>query len=446
MTSQAAATPIDKLMPILEEFPARTTAWTAVFVLALLYGLAFVDRQIMVLFVAPMRHDLHISDFQVSLLLGFSFALLYAIGGLPLGHAADKFPRRWVIFFGVLVWSLAAMACGLAHGYGQLFGARVLVGLGEAALAPAAYSILSDMFPRKQLTFALGVFAVGSIVGMSVSLMLVGAMLRYFEGGMTLPLIGHLHSWQAAFVVTGAPGLPLAFLIFAIPEPRRRGAGLGGDGSWSAVIRFVCTRPTFFACQVIGFGCILTVTYAQSWVPTFLSRTYAWPMARAAFALAIFGLATNSFSLLFSGRTVDILQRRGATDAHFRYYRVAACVLILAGGSAFWAPQPWLYFTLAAIAVIPMNMQAVGASAIQIVTPAEIRGRVTALYLMTVSLFAQTMGPATVAFFTDYVFHRDRAINMSLSLTCLVYAPIALVAFAVGLKPMRAAVAHAGPE
>jgi MFS family permease len=446
MTSLAADTPSDELISIMEEYPARSTAWAAVFVLALLYGLAFLDRQIIVLLVAPIRHDLGISDFQVGLLQGLSFALFYAIGGLPLGYAADKFPRRWVIFFGVLVWSLAAIACGLVNGYHQLFAARILVGLGEAALAPAAYSILSDMFPRKQLTFALGVFALGSIVGMTLSLMIGAAMLRSFEGGLTLPLIGHLHSWQAAFVATGTPGLLLAFLIFAIPEPRRRGLGLGGDASWSAVFRFLRARPAFFACHLIGFSCILTTTYAQLWTPTFLARTYDWPMAQIAVALAVFGFATNSFSLLFSGRTVDALQRRGMSDAHFRYYCVATCVLIVAGGSAFWAAQPWLYFTLAAIAAIPMNMQAVGASAVQIVTPVEIRGRVTALYLMTTALFAQTMGPATVGFLTDYVFHRDTAINMSLSLTTLLYAPIALIAFAVGLKPMRDAVARAGAE
>ena len=398
----------------------------------------------MALLVAPIRHDLGISDFQISLLQGFSFALLYSIGGLPLGYAVDKYSRRLVIFFGVLVWSLAAMACGLAHGYGQLLVARILVGLGEAALAPAAFSILSDMFPRKQLTFALGVFAVGSIVGLSVSLLVSAAVLKSFADGVTLPLVGHLHSWQAAFVITGAPGVLAAFLIFTIPEPQRRGAGLGGDGSWADVFKFIRSRRKFFTCHIIGFACILTITYAQIWTPTFMARTYGWAMAQTALAFAAFSLATNAFSLLFSGRTVDILQRRGVTDAHFRYYCFATCVLIVAGASSYWAPHPWLFFALAAFAYVPMNMQAVGASAIQVVTPAVIRGRVSALYLMVCGLFAQTMGPATVAFFTDYVFRRDSAINMSLSATCLLYAPIALIAFFVGLRPMRDAVARFG--
>ncbi|HEX7781716.1 MAG TPA: MFS transporter [Sphingobium sp.] len=445
MTSLAVDLHDNPLDQATDQFPSRSVAWAAVAVLATLNGFAFLDRQIISLLVAPMRQDLGISDLQISLLQGFSFALLYAIGGLPLGYAADKYSRRLVVFFGVLIWSLAAMACGLAQSYGQLLAARILVGLGEAALAPAAFSILSDMFPRKRLTFALGVYGLGSIIGMSVSLLVSAAILQLFADGVTLPLLGHLHSWQAAFVMTGAPGVIAAFLIFTIPEPRRHGSSLG-DGTWADVFTFIRARRTFFTCHIVGFTCILTITYAQIWTPTFIARTYGWPMAQTALALAAFSLATNAFSLLFSGRTVDILQRRGVTDAHFRYYCVAACVLIVAGGSSYWAPQPWLFFVLAAIAYVPMNMQAVGASAIQVVTPAGIRGRVSALYLMVCGLFAQTMGPTTVAFFTDYVFHRDTAINMSLSATCLLYAPIALVAFLIGLKPMRDAVARFGKE
>jgi MFS family permease len=442
MTSLAVDRHSDHLDQDMDQFPARAVAWTAVAVLAVLNGFAFLDRQIIALLVAPMRQDLGISDLQISLLQGFSFALLYAVGGLPLGYAADKYSRRLVIFFGVLTWSLAAMACGLSQSYGQLLVARIFVGFGEAALAPAAFSILSDMFPRKRLTFALGVYALGSILGLSVSLVVSAAVLHAFADGMTLPVIGHLHSWQAAFVITGAPGVLAAFLIFTIPEPRRHGSSLGGDRSWADVFKFINARRAFFACHIVGFTCILTITYSQSWTPTFMARTYGWAMAQTALALAGFTLATNAFSLLFSGRTVDILQRRGVSDAHFRYYCFATCVLIVAGGSCFWAPYPWLYFVLAAFAAVPMNMQAVGASAIQVVTPAGIRGRVSALYLMVCGLFAQSMGPTTVAFFTEYVFRKDTAINMSLSATCLLYAPIALIAFLIGLKPMREAVAR----
>jgi MFS family permease len=416
-------------------------AWGAVFVLAALYGLAFVDRQIISLLVAPIRHDLGISDFQVSLLQGFSFALLYSLGGLPLGLAADRLPRRWVIFGGVFVWALAATACGLVQGYGQLLAARVLVGMGEAALAPAAYSILSDMFAPKRLTFALSVYAVGATVGSSMSLVWGAAALRWFADGLTLPILGHLKSWQAAFVATGAPGLAIAFLIFAIPEPSRHRANLANEGSWSDMFRFMRSRGGFFACHILGFACILTLAYAQlSWAPTFVARTYGWPMTKVALVLAGFSFVTGAASLLFSGRVVDALQRKGLTDAHFRFYVFATPLLIVSGVSAFWAPTPWLFFVIIAFAAVTTNMAAVAASAIQIVTPPMFRGRVSALYLMVCSLAAMTLGPSTVALFTDKVFHSDAAIRGSLSATYLIYAPIALLAFALGLKPMRRAV------
>jgi MFS family permease len=425
--------------------PTRTAAWTAVFVLAVLYGLAFVDRQIISLLVAPIRQDLGISDFQISLLQGFSFALLYALGGLPLGFAADRWPRRWVIFGGVFIWALAATACGLVHGFGQLLAARVLVGMGEAALAPAAYSILADMFPARRLTFALAVYAVGASAGSSMSLVWGAAAIHWFEHGLTLPLVGHLRSWQAAFVVTGAPGLLVAFLIFAIPEPKRAHRRAMGDGSWSEMFGFMGGRWRFFACHITGFACILTLAYASLyWGPTFLARHYGWPITQVALVLAGFNFVTGSFGLMLGGRVVDALQHRGLTDAHFRYYAVATGLLIFIGAGAFWAPWPWLYFVLAGLAAIPMNMAAVGASGIQIVTPPALRGRVSALYLMISSLMAMTLGPSTVAFFTDSVFHRDAAIGASMSATVLIYAPIALLAFTLGLGPMRSAVARAG--
>jgi MFS family permease len=425
--------------------PGPVAAWTAVFVLALLYGLAFVDRQIISLLVAPIRHDLNISDSQIGLLQGFSFALLYSIGGLPLGFAADRLPRRWVIFGGVFVWALAATACGLVHGFGALLACRVLVGVGEAALAPAAYSILSDMFPPQRLTFALSFYAVGALAGSSTSLFVGAAATHWFANGLTLPIFGHLHAWQAAFVATGAPGLLIAFSIFAIPEPPR-GLGHAQDqSSWADMFRFMRSRGAFFTCQIIGFACILTLAYAQLyWGPSFLMRTYGWPVTEVGLVLAIFSFITGAVSMLFSGRVVDALQRRGMKDAHFRFYAVGTVILIFAGAGAYWAPQPWMFFALASLAAITMNMAAVGASAIQLVTPPALRGRVSAFYLAVCSLIAMTFGPQTVAFFTDTVFHNDAAIRASMSCTFLLYAPIALAAFVLGLKPMRDAVTRAG--
>ncbi len=175
-------------------YPPARTRWTAVAVLLLLYGLAFLDRQVVSLMVGPIKHDLAISDVQIGLLQGVSFAVLYAAFGVPLGLAADRLSRRWVIFCGVFTWAVATTLSGLAHNFGQLLVARVFVGMGEGALAPAGYSIIADMFPKAKLTSALSVYSVGALIGAGASLALGGVVLQHATGGGMVPILGHLSS------------------------------------------------------------------------------------------------------------------------------------------------------------------------------------------------------------------------------------------------------------
>ena len=137
----AAAPPIEGALP---EWPPAGRAWWAVAVFALGAVLSYTDRQILSLLVDPIRGDLRISDTQISLLQGLAFALIYSVAGLPLGRLADVLPRRSVILAGVLVWTAATVACGLSRSFGALFLARVFVGVGEAALAPAAMSMITS--------------------------------------------------------------------------------------------------------------------------------------------------------------------------------------------------------------------------------------------------------------------------------------------------------------
>jgi MFS family permease len=140
-TEAANALPVE----ISDASPQRR--WWTLAILTGLYSLSFLDRQVMSLLVNAIRADLRITDFQIGLLQGPAFALFYVSFGLLFGWIVDRLSRRPVIFVGVAIWSLAAMACGLARNFAQLFGARLGLGAGEAALTPAAYSILSDSFP-----------------------------------------------------------------------------------------------------------------------------------------------------------------------------------------------------------------------------------------------------------------------------------------------------------
>ncbi|MDO7842301.1 MFS transporter [Sphingomonas immobilis] len=421
-------------------YPAARIAWTAVGVLLLLYALAFIDRQIIALMVAPIRADLGISDFQIGLLQGFAFALLYALFGLPLGLAVDRLSRRRVIFVGVFVWALAATACGLARTYPELLAARVLVGAGEAALAPAAYSILSDLFPKKRLTLALGVFAIGAQLGASSSLAIGGLIIEAAKDGVTLPLLGHVTAWRFAFIVTGAPGILLAFLVFLIPEPARRGAG-AVRGTWRELFAFLHAHGRFFACHFLGFACIMAMAYSRlAWLPAYFTRHFGWPIGQTGIVLAVFTFVTGALALPITGAIVDRWYARGVLDAHMRFYVWGGIAATVTGAGCFLMPNPTLFFALSTIAMIPMGMVAIAAGAIQIVTPPTLRGRMSAIYLLFVALFALTVGPGIVGLFTDLMFKDDALIHLSLAVSVLALGPVATIAFVLGLAPMRRAV------
>ncbi|NBB52620.1 MFS transporter, partial [Rhizobium sp. CRIBSB] len=160
--SQSPAGPV----PAGEEAYAKpAVAWWSVAVFFLLYGIAFLDRQMLNILVVPIKETLDISDFQISLLQGFTFAVFYTIVGVPIGWFIDNGPRRKVVFLGLIVWSVASSACGLAFRFWHLMLGRIGVAAGEAVLAPAAYSMLSDIFPPNRLALPMSIMGTGAALG-----------------------------------------------------------------------------------------------------------------------------------------------------------------------------------------------------------------------------------------------------------------------------------------
>ena len=210
-------------------YPSNLAAWTTVAILMVAYVLSFIDRQILNLLVGPIRRDLAISDTEMSLLMGLSFALFYTLCGIPLGRMADNRSRCGLILFGVLVWSAMTAACGLARSYWQFLTFRVGVGVGEAALSPAAYSLIADSFPRERRATAISVYSMGIYLGSGLAFLLGGLVIKFAsaQGDVHLPLFGEVRPWQLIFLILGAAGVLFCLLLLAIREPARRGVGAG---------------------------------------------------------------------------------------------------------------------------------------------------------------------------------------------------------------------------
>src|ERR1700722_20123627 len=207
-------------------YPSSFAAWYSVAVLMLIYIFSFIDRTAISLIVEPMKRDLQISDTQIGMLQGLAFALLYNFLGLPIARLSDRHSRRAIIAAGVFIWSIMAGLCGMVRTATQLFLARVGVGVGEAALSPAAYSMITDSFPRSKLGSAFGVYNVGITIVSGTAFLVGGivvAAVSHAGATYTLPLLGEIRAWQMVFIVTGAPGIVLPLLMLTFREPARRG-------------------------------------------------------------------------------------------------------------------------------------------------------------------------------------------------------------------------------
>lgn len=428
-------------------WPAPALAWYAVGVLLLANVMSFVDRMILNLLIGPIRADLGISDTQVSLLIGLAFALFFTFMGLPLGRLADRVQRRRLIAYGVGAWSVMTCACGLASSFWGLFFARIGVGVGEATLSPAAFSIVSDYFPADRLGRALAVFSLGGPLGSGAALMIGGAVVNAVSGvaPVAIPVVGALSGWQLAFFCVGAPGLVVALLVLTLREPMRRGR-VAATVSLRDARRFVWARRRIFGTHFGAVSMISIVMYgAVAWIPQFFVRTHGMNVGNVGLLYGAIFMVCGTAGLVLGGSLADRLQRRGRSDAHFRTILVAVLGALPLLVAAPLMPTSELALLTLAPALLVMSMFGGSApAALQLVTPNELRGQVSALYFMTVTLVGLGVGPTLYAVATDYIFGYDAALRYSLALVNLLVLPLAAICLIFGRAAYARAVIEAG--
>ena len=210
-------------------------AWYGLGILVLVYILNFVDRQILSILANDIKRDLDLTDADLGFLYGTAFGVFYSLFGIPLGRLADNWHRIRLMTLGLALWSAMTAISGLSRNGMQLSMARIGVGIGEATASPAAYSLISDWFPKRLRATALAIYSSGLYLGGGLSLFIGGAIVKnwneaYPDGG-PLGLVG----WQAAFMAVGIPGLLLALLVFTLREPVR--------GASEGVVTPVADRP-----------------------------------------------------------------------------------------------------------------------------------------------------------------------------------------------------------
>lgn len=428
-------------------YPETSYAWYVVAVLMLAYMVSYIDRSILTLLIDPIKADMGFSDLQISVLHGFAFALFYSFMGYPIGRIADSRNRVGIIAIGIAVWSIMTAACGLAKNFLHFFLARVGVGFGEAALNPAAYSIITDYFPRDKLSRAISTYVMGTYMGFGLSY-IIGASVLSVIGNMpdlNIPVFGRIYSWQLAFFIVALPGLFLILILRSVIEPFRRGRLHKETEKIKPVpfpefCAFIVENRKTFLCHAIGYGCLgILVNGMALWTPTFMQRTYGWGLLDAGFAYGVLLLVFGGGGVYFGGCLADFIQARGHRAAAFK--TAISCTAIAVAPATIYPLMPTPELALAVMAPMIFFSSApwgVAVSALQQFTPNELRGQISALmYLFPVNLIGIGLGPSLVAFITDYGFGDAGELRYSMAIVACTASLSATFILLAGVKPFK---------
>jgi MFS family permease len=435
-------------MKVKHPYPSPLQANYALAMLLVAYILSYVDRQILTLLVGPIREDLQISDFQLSLLHGVAFAVFYAFMGIPIARLADRYSRRVIISSGILFWSTMTVFCGLTKQFSTLFIARMGVGLGEAALSPPAYSMLSDQFAPEKLGRAMSIFTAGISIGAGCAYILGGWVIELVNNSdpLTLPFFGQLTVWQSCFIIVGIPGFVIAALMLTVREPKRQGLSAAAATEqqlpFKEVLKFLLDNRRVYApifLSVTLLGIVGTGTFA--WFPSSLMRSYGVEASEVGYRFGLIVLLAGTTGSILSGIFAEKLTAR-YTDANMRTVWLVSLALFVPAiatplmtdfSSALWMAVPLMFFLSAFFGV--------SIAALQLVTPNEMRAQIAALFLFCTNMIGMAVGPMLIAAVTEFVFKDDAALRYSLALVTLLALPLASLAAYCSLKPYRQALA-----
>lgn len=424
-------------------WPNPRVAWYGLGILLTSFLVSSVDRVILGMLVIPIKEDLGVSDSAMGVLLGISFAVSFTLMGLVAGWLSDRYSRRRIISIAITFWSLATVACGFAGSFMHLLVSRISVAAGESALSPAAFSMISDYFPPKKLGRALGVYMSGAFFGAGISFLVGGAVLSLMGqiGPIELPFIGIVKIWQVVFFIVGLPGLIVAALATTMKEPVRRGVSQA-SASNAAVFGFMKNHVRLYICHLIGFSLLASIIVnTLTWSPTLFVRVHEFSFAEAGTKLGLVLLFLSPGGVYAGGWLVDVVKKSGRQDAPLLVGISAALTSLPFGIAANLVSDPnlaiALYCPLVFFACLAV---ACGPTAIQLVTPNEFRGQISAGYLMTINIVTSIFGATGVGIATDYIFRSEQAVGSSMALMCAICAPIAASLLWYCRRPFRARV------
>lgn len=415
----------------LSAYPSARYGWYITILLTLIYILSFVDRQVLSILVEPIKADLQISDTRMGLLMGAAFAIFYGTMGLPLGWLADRVKRKYVLGSGITVWSAATIASGFAQGFNALFGARVLVGAGEASLGPCAYSLISDVMPPQRRARAIAVYSSALSFAMATAYFLGGRVLAWAEAAdfSGYPIISYMRPWQIVFVIVGAPGILAAILVLLMREPKRLDLTPASRQPITFVLGYFRHRIWVYVALFTPPTAMTIISYTHLFTFSLFSRLHGWEPTKLSVYLGAILITIGPLSTFFGGWLVDRKTNAGQADGGIQVMRLGLLVMVPNAALFPIMPTPELTLLFYALCTIGMTiLTAAAVPSILTLVPAHIRGQSTALYLMIISIFGLILGPTLVGVFNDYVFQDELKIGYSMTLVAVAFGGTAILA------------------
>jgi MFS family permease len=305
-----------------------TTTFTAsnsyrsyvLWLLFVVYGLSYVDRQILSILMEPIRTEFDFTDMQLGLLSGVAFAIFYTTLGIPIARAADHFSRVNIIALSLLVWSTATALTGRAYSFFTLFLARVGVGVGEAGCNPSAYSIISDYYESKRRATVLSIYSQGVYLGQFIGFIAAGQVAQEY-------------GWRAAFYVVGLPGIAMALLVkLTLREPPRGFSEVNyvpaSPPPTLQVLRKLTAKPAFVNLSFAA-GLHALVAYGlNNFYTAYLMRSHGMSLTQTSTALAVVTLSGGLTGTYLGGKLSDVLSQRHGGDPRYQVWVPAIALLI----------------------------------------------------------------------------------------------------------------------
>lgn len=385
----------------------------ALFILTIVYAFNFIDRQILVILQEPIKRDLGLSDTQLGLLSGFSFAIFYTVLGLPIARLADRHNRRNIIAIALAVWSGMTALSGLAQNYIQLLLARMGVGVGEAGGSPPAHSMISDMFTAKRRSTALSVYSAG---------LYLGILIGYTSGGY----LQEAYDWRTTFLIVGLPGVLLAILLrLTVKEPPRGIHDAGASQEQLSVRDTLTYLSKLKSFPYIAFGCAMSgfVSYGTSnFMPSFMVRYHDIPPAEIGLTLGIVSGLGGMIGTFMGGSLTD---RFGAKDARWYLWLpglTAVTAIPLALVTYHTDSKVMMLGTYFVVVVLSTLYLAPAIAVTHRLVKPRMRALSSAVLFFVLNLIGLGLGPVLIGAISDYELARtgEDGLRMALTIgTCL---------------------------